>query len=170
MDKRFSELTNSATEFASDDVIALDGETNGTRKMSKDDLLSEVKSSSLSTPDGNAYLVTSGDVIRVKDLPSTSTLRSDDTILVDSATDGTKKISKTDLLTETAQSTLAGNLAPEFDPTRTEQTKYLAGELVVVEGNLFEFDYDHYGPWNSTDAHRVVMTTSVSDLDRKSVV
>ena len=38
---RINALGNTATDFASDDYIAIDGTTNGSRKMSKDDLLKE---------------------------------------------------------------------------------------------------------------------------------
>lgn len=37
-DKRIKDLTNTATDFASDDYIALDGTTNGSRKMKNDKL------------------------------------------------------------------------------------------------------------------------------------
>lgn len=40
--RRIKEITNTATTFASDDFIALDGTTQGTRKMDKDDLIAEV--------------------------------------------------------------------------------------------------------------------------------
>lgn len=40
--RRIKEITNTATTFASDDFIALDGATQGTRKMDKDDLIAEV--------------------------------------------------------------------------------------------------------------------------------
>jgi hypothetical protein len=40
--RRIKEITNTATTFASDDFIALDGTSQGTRKMDKDDLISQV--------------------------------------------------------------------------------------------------------------------------------
>ncbi len=40
--KRIKDITNTATTFASDDFIALDGTSQGTRKMDKDDLISQV--------------------------------------------------------------------------------------------------------------------------------
>jgi hypothetical protein len=40
--RRIKEITNTATTFASDDFIALDGTSQGTRKMDKDDLIAEV--------------------------------------------------------------------------------------------------------------------------------
>jgi len=40
--RRIKDITNTATTFASDDFIALDGATQGTRKMDKDDLIAEV--------------------------------------------------------------------------------------------------------------------------------
>ena len=103
MNKRFSELTVSATDFANDDVIAIDGETNGTRKMSGSALKSAMKSNTLATADSNAYVVSDGDVVRIKDLPTSITdFRDGDVILVDGP-DGTAKMSKDDLLRETAE-------------------------------------------------------------------
>ena len=40
--RRIKDITTTATTFASDDFIALDGATQGTRKMDKDDLIAEV--------------------------------------------------------------------------------------------------------------------------------
>jgi len=40
--RRIKDITNTATTFASDDFIALDGSTQGTRKMDKDDLIAEI--------------------------------------------------------------------------------------------------------------------------------
>lgn len=120
MNKRFSELTNSATDFANDDVIALDGETNGTRKMSGSALKSSMKANTLATPDSNAYVVSNGDVVRIKDLATSITaFRTGDVIPVDGPS-GTAKMSKDDLLQETAGNTLGSihslsNTATEAD-------------------------------------------------------
>jgi len=107
MDKRFSELTNNATDFANDDVIALDGETNGTRKMSGSTLKSIMKDNTLATTDNNAYMVSNGDVVRIKDLTTAiNDFRSGDVIPVD-GTDGTAKMSYENLLKVTAGIPLA---------------------------------------------------------------
>ena len=106
MNKRFSELTVSATDFANDDVIALDGETNGTRKMSGSALKSAMKASTLATTDSNAYIVSDGDVVRIKDLETSITdFRDGDVIAVDGPS-GTAKMSKDNLLKETAENAL----------------------------------------------------------------
>ena len=98
MNKRFSELTVSATDFANDDVIAIDGETNGTRKMSGSALKSAMKANTLATADSNAYIVSNGDVVRIKDLATSITdFRTGDVIPVDGP-EGTAKMSKDDLL------------------------------------------------------------------------
>ena len=151
MNKRFSELTVSATDFANDDVIAIDGETNGTRKMSGSALKSAMKSNTLATADGNAYIVSDGDVVRIKDWSkSITSFRTDDVIPVD-GTDGTAKMSKDDLLRVTAENALAGNLALAFDPTRTNENQYKAGEHVIYEGKEYIFVAPHYGAWNTND-------------------
>lgn len=65
-----------------------------------------------------------------------------------------------------AQSTLAGNLAPAFDPNRTEDDKYLAGESVVYEGKTYTFKVDHYGAWAAAD---VYAEDSVKIIDFKGM-
>ena len=106
MNKRFSELTVSAADFANDDVIALDSETNGTRKMSGSALKSAMKANTLATADSNAYVVSDGDVVRIKDWATSITaFRTGDVIPVDGP-DGTAKMSKDDLLKEAAENAL----------------------------------------------------------------
>ena len=58
------------------------------------------------------------------------------------------------LLELTAQNTLAGNVAPEFDPTRTSENPYKAGESVVYEGKVYTFKVDHYGAWVASDVYK----------------
>ena len=41
---RIKDITTAATTFSSDDFVAIDGATSGTRKMAKDDLITEVSS------------------------------------------------------------------------------------------------------------------------------
>jgi hypothetical protein len=53
-----------------------------------------------------------------------------------------------------AQNALAGNLAPAFDPTRTEDNKYLAGESVTYDGKVYVFKDDHYGAWAAADVEQ----------------
>jgi len=89
---------------------------------------------------------------------------SGDVIAVSNPTDGTRKMSKDTLLTLTAQNALAGNVAHTFDPNRTSENLYKAGECVVYTDNkLYRFRVDHYGPWNAQD---VVETTSVTEVLR----
>lgn len=56
---------------------------------------------------------------------------------------------------QTKMNNISASIAPEFDPTRTEQTKYNAGEKVVNGGSLYEFINDHYGEWTGIDAVEV---------------
>lgn len=94
---------------------------------------------------------------RIKDWIVTITkFRSGDVIPVDGPS-GTAKMSKDDLLRENAQNTLAGNVAPAFDPTRDSSNKYIAGKNVVAfNGKINVFRNDHYGDWDASD---------VSDVD-----
>lgn len=60
----------------------------------------------------------------------------------------------------TAQNALAGNVAPAFDPTRTSENPYKAGESVAYNGKAYTFRVDHYGEWNDNDV-------TVEPLDKK---
>ena len=62
---------------------------------------------------------------------------------------------------QTKTTNISASIAPDFDPTRTEDKQYLAGEKVMYGGSLFEFDQPHYGAWTGTDAHKVDLV----DLD-----
>jgi len=89
--------------------------------------------------------------IRFKDLTnSISSFRTGDVIPVDGP-EGTVKMPKDDLFKETAQNALDGNVAPAFDPTRTSENPYKAGENVVYDGKTYTFKVDHYGDWNASD-------------------
>lgn len=104
---------------------------------------------------------------RIKDwVVSITSFRSGDVIPVDGPL-GTANMSKDDLLKETAQNALAGNLAPEFDPTRDEEHKYLAGEKVAYEGKSYIFKVDHYGAWNASDVKPFVVANEVTKLENR---
>lgn len=88
---------------------------------------------------------------KVKDIPtSISQFRTGDVIPVDGP-NGPAKMGKDDLLTETAQSTLSGNMAPTFDPTRDADHAYSAGESVMYNGVCYMFKAPHYGAWTGSD-------------------
>jgi len=90
---------------------------------------------------------------RIKDwATSITSFRSGDVIAVDGPS-GTAKMSKDSLLQETAQNALAGNVAPAFDPTRTSENPYKAGESVAYNGKTYTFKVDHYGAWSVTDVY-----------------
>ena len=93
---------------------------------------------------------------RIKDWATTITaFRTGDVIPVDGPS-GTAKMTKDDLLKETAQNALAGNVAQLFDPTRTSETAYQAGDRVLWEANhIYVFETSHYGAWNTLDAVRI---------------
>lgn len=88
---------------------------------------------------------------RIKDWATSITaFRTGDVIPVDGPS-GTAKMSKDDLLKETAQNALAGNVAQAFDPTRDEENPYLAGETVMYNGVTYIFKNDHFGAWDASD-------------------
>ena len=89
---------------------------------------------------------------KINNLPTSITaFRTGDVIPVDGPS-GTAKMSKDDLLRETAKNALAGNVATQFDPTRTSDNPYIAGKDVVeYKGKLYIFKNDHYGAWSSSD-------------------
>lgn len=67
-----------------------------------------------------------------------------------------------------AQSTLAGNVAPEFDPTRAAEQPYLAGEVVIEGGELYKFFDDHNAvAWTGTDCVKTSIAKELSRLDKK---
>ena len=88
---------------------------------------------------------------RFKDWATSITaFRTGDVIPVDGP-DGTAKMLATDLLRETAENALAGNIAPAFDPTRTSGNPYNPGELVAYNGKTYIFKNSHYGAWDAGD-------------------
>lgn len=84
-------------------------------------------------------------------LDEVTSFAADAKILVDSETNGPGAMPKDALLLLTAQNALAGNLATAFDPTRTSENPYKAGESVVYEGKTYTFKVEHYGPWSAAD-------------------
>ena len=56
-----------------------------------------------------------------------------------------------DALTTYAQN-VAASIAPPFDPARTSENPYKAGESVTyTNGKSYVFKVDHYGPWAAAD-------------------
>lgn len=86
---------------------------------------------------------------KVKNIPtSINQFRTGDVIPVDGP-NGPAKMPKDDLLTETAQNALTGNVAPEFDSTKD----YYVDDVVIYNGVQYRFLVDHpAGAWSSTDA------------------
>lgn len=203
-DPLIHEIPTTATSFAGDDYIVLDGVTNGTRNMTQANLKNSVVAGTIAPlfdptkTSSDAYAI-GDDVIYdgewysfkathygawdashvnrngsysdyVNHLASASSLGATDVITVTNSTDGkTRKMSKNALMTETAQATLAGNLAPAFDPNRTENNKYVAGESVIYEGETYTFKVDHYGSWNASDVYRSPLSEESKYSSVKSV-
>lgn len=105
---------------------------------------------------------------RIKDLTNTATeadLVAGNYFALDGG-EGTKKLDSTTLLTKTAQNALAGNVAQAFDPTRTSENPYKAGESVAYDGKTYTFNVDHYGAWRAGD---VVLSDGLEDKISEAV-
>ena len=134
-DKRIKDLSTEITSFRTGDFIAVDG-TSGTAKMSKNNVMKNAL--------GNVHL-----------LDEVTSFAADAKILVDSETNGPGAMPADTLQKLTAQNALAGNVAPAFDPTRTSDNPYKAGESVVYSGETYVFKFNHYGEWSSSDVFRL---------------
>lgn len=103
---------------------------------------------------GDPLRVTPDAFGKVKDIPtSISQFRNGDVIPVDGP-NGPAKMEADKLLKLTAQNSLADNVAPAFDPTRTSENPYKSGESVAYEDKIYVFINDHYGVWTGTDVVR----------------
>lgn len=105
---------------------------------------------------------------RIKDwVVSITSFRSGDVIPVDGPI-GNAKMSKDDLLKETAQNALADNVAHAFDPTRTSEKPYKAGESVIYsDGKTYTFIVDHYGPWKAADVIQSGTNSLINAINSK---
>ena len=84
---------------------------------------------------------------KIKDIPtSISQFRTGDVIPVDGP-NGPAKMPKDDLLTETAQNALAGNVAPEFIPNSTTTVE---GQPYIYNGSLYIANETYRGPWDAS--------------------
>ena len=108
---------------------------------------------------------------RIKDWATLiSALRTGDVIPVDGPS-GTAKMGKNDLLTETAQNALAGNVAPAFDPNKPNDAggyAYYTDEIVSYNGVTYRFKVNHSsGAWNATEVDSYTLSGVV---ERFSVI
>ena len=89
---------------------------------------------------------------RIKDWATSITaFRTGDVIPVDGPS-GTAKMSKDDLLKETAENALAGNVAQTFDAS----TNYIASEEVLYNGKFYRFNVAHSaGAWTGSDVTEI---------------
>lgn len=106
---------------------------------------------------------------RISQLATTITaFRTGDVLPVDGPS-GTAKMGKDDLLQESAQNTLAGNVAPAFDPTKPngdDGFAYHSGDVVEYEGKTYAFKVNHVsGAWDASEVIRYVFTDAVSSAD-----
>ena len=96
---------------------------------------------------------------RIKDWATSITaFRTGDVIPVDGPS-GTAKMTKDNLLKETAQNALAGNEAPAFNPAKPDDEggyAYYAGERVVYNGITYAFIVNKSsGSWDATKVEQV---------------
>ena len=68
---------------------------------------------------------------------------------------GPKSLPGDAITPKTYAQNVAHSIATEFDPTRTSENPYKAGECVMHNGALYRFNVNHYGPWSSSDVHAV---------------
>jgi hypothetical protein len=102
-----------------------------------------------------------------KDRSTTITaFRTGDVIPVDGP-NGAAKMPKGDLLKETAQNALVGNVAQAFDPTRPSENPYKAGESVAYYGKTYIFNVDHYGAWSDSDVKPFVVADEVNEIGKR---
>lgn len=105
---------------------------------------------------------------RIKDWATSITaFRTGDVIPVDGPS-GTAKMGKYDLLKETAQNALAGNVAPEFDETGA--TTYLAGTPVSRGGKTYVFKVDHSGAWNASNVVQIPSSEGFLKVCRSKII
>jgi hypothetical protein len=91
---------------------------------------------------------------------SITTFRSGDVIPVDGPS-GTAKMAKDDLLKETAENALVGNVAEAFDDTKN----YVTNQVVLHDNKLYYFRVAHNaGAWTGND----VIETNVDELIQNS--
>lgn len=96
---------------------------------------------------------------RIKDWTTSITaFRTGDVIPVDGP-NGTAKMSKGDLLKEAAQNSLAGNVAPAFDPTKPNDSDgfaYYINDEVAYNGKLYRFAANHSsGTWVASQVKEI---------------
>ena len=106
--------------------------------------------------------------MRINALGNTATdFASDDYIAIDGATNGSRKMKNDSLLKVTAQNALVGGVAPAFDPTRTSENPYKAGESVTYEDNVYTFKVDHYGAWAAADVIPYISSSATKEIDNE---
>lgn len=108
---------------------------------------------------------------RIKDwATSISAFRSGDVIPVDGP-NGTAKMSKDDLLMETAENALAGNLAPAFDPAKEngpDGFAYHVDDTVIYDGRSFVFEKNKAsGVWDDTYVREIPLSFIVGEILKK---
>lgn len=90
--------------------------------------------------------------MRINALGNTATdFASDDYIVLDGSTNGSRKMKNDSLMKVATQNVLGGNVIDAFDPTRTSANPYNAGESVVYNGVVYTFKVEHYGAWVAAD-------------------
>lgn len=132
--KRISALTRTATDadLTDSEYMAVDNASAYTRRITVASLAAWILG-------------------RIKSLATSITsFRTGDVIPVDGP-NGPAKMSKDDLLTETAQNTFVGYVSSTFDPTRTSDNPYPIYSFVVKDGLIYMFVAPHYGAWVNSD-------------------
>lgn len=105
--------------------------------------------------------------MRINALGNTATnFANDDFIVVDGATNGSRKMAKNTLLQKTANNSLANNVSPEFDENKPNDAggyAYYAGDNVTYNGKNYVFISNHFsGPWNALEVEQKPISETIS--------
>ena len=142
-DLTIHELQNEATSPAANDYMVLDGATAGTRKITLANLTTFIH---------NKWAAF------INALTAKTSFASGDKIPVVNGSTATA-MDKDSLLEQTAQNSLAGNVAPAFDPAKPngfDGYAYHKGEKVVYKGAVYSFISNKTtGAWDSNYVNRV---------------
>lgn len=78
-----------------------------------------------------------------------------------------KRLLANKLAKRSSLESVAKSIAKKFDPSRTQNNPYLAGDGVMYNDELYKFSASHYGPWTGTDVEK---TTAIDFLTAVNVV
>ena len=104
--------------------------------------------------------------MRIIDLDNTATdFANDDYIALDGSVNGSRKMTKTTLLSKTSNNALANNVSEEFDPNKPNDAggySYYSGKNVTYEGKNYVFVVNHKsGAWDPTEVEQKPLAETI---------